>query len=143
MIRLFALCPDRMLSLALSRSRLPLFPSPRVRPRARAFISLRAVQFIPHSRTVRASMLRAATTFNKYRINAFTARRTRRPSGQFSRGRPHRRHRVAKFTNRIYAFYRIPNVSLSSPSPAKSIRVIRFIFLSVRCFSCVIEKRTR
>lgn len=68
----------------LSRSRVPLFPlsSPR------AFISLRAVQFIPHSRTVRAPM---ATTFNKYRINAFTARRTdvsgpiqapRRPSRQ-------------------------------------------------------------
>lgn len=64
-----------------------------------AFISLRAVQFIPHSRTVRTPM---ATTFNKYRINAFTARRTD-ISGPIQTPR---RRRV-NFTDRILAFYRI------------------------------------
>lgn len=73
MIRLFALCPDRVLSLALS---LPAPPVSFSLSHPRAFISLRAVQFIPHSRTVRTPI---ATTFNKYRINAFTARRTDRP----------------------------------------------------------------
>lgn len=62
----------------LSRSRVPLFPpsSPR------AFISLRAVQFIPHSRTVRAPM---ATTFNKYHINALSPRGEPTSPGRFRR----------------------------------------------------------
>lgn len=86
----------------LSRSRLPLFPvlsSLLPFPPPHAFISLRAVQFIPHSRTVRTPM---ATTFNKYRINAFTARRTV-ISGSIQTSR---RHHV-KFADQILTFYHI------------------------------------
>lgn len=67
-----------------------LLPSP-PSPSPLAFISLRAVQFIPHSRTVRTPI---ATTFNKYRINAFTARRTDGPIQTL------RRRRV-KFADRV------------------------------------------
>lgn len=111
----------------LSRSRVPLFPlsSPR------AFISLRAVQFIPHSRTVRAPM---ATTFNKYRINAFTARRTDVP-GPIQTSR---RRRV-KFTERVLGFYRV--VQLFSKERANDSTCVLRFWSSARLRHAILRAR--